>query len=58
MKLWLIILLVALDFVAWLTAHFMCEYKYYWCDGDCADCHNWKCKYFKKGRYIKYERNK
>lgn len=43
------LVLFSLDFVAWLTAHLMCEYKYFWCKGCCNKCHNWKCKYFKEG---------
>lgn len=45
-----IILLILLMFASWLVAQFMCEFKYYWCDGECAECHNWKCKFFRGGK--------
>ena len=43
-----IAVIVTLLFFSWLVCHFMCEFKYYWCDGECQDCYNWKCRYFEK----------
>lgn len=33
-------------FLSWVFVHLMCEYKYFWCSGNCQKCHNWKCKIF------------
>ena len=45
-----VIFLMIFDFVAWLVIHFMCEFKYYWCKGECNSCHNWKCKIWLQNR--------
>lgn len=46
----IIIFLVAslfMELLGWVITHLLCEYKYYWCNGKCVRCHNWKCKFFK-----------
>lgn len=43
----MIMLLVIMEFITWIIVHFLCEFKYYWCKGNCESCHNWKCKYFR-----------
>ena len=43
-----IFVLLILDLIGWIICHFLCEFKYFFCAGNCGSCHNWKCKFFCK----------
>ena len=44
----MIITFLIIYYLSWITCHFLCEFKYFWCKGKCEKCKNWKCKYFKE----------
>lgn len=48
MNLIFIILFLVMEFFTWIVVHLLCEYKYFWCKGNCASCYNWRCKFFNK----------
>lgn len=33
--------------LSWILCRFLCEYKYFFCKGNCKKCYNWKCKFYK-----------
>lgn len=46
MEKYVIIIMCAIYLVSWLIVHLLCEYKYFWCKGNCSKCHNWRCIMF------------
>ncbi len=49
MKLFFILMFLGY-FLSWVCVHLLCEYKYFFCKGNCDKCHNWRCKFFNEKR--------